>query len=71
MWDRLEIPVILEEPGSGFSAGFDRPASPVLDRHPGDEEEFDDDIDEEEGDEDLDDDLDDRSEERRVGKECW
>ena len=57
MWDRLITLVTLDEPALGRSAWDDRPAPPLSARHPGDEEDLDDEI--EEDDEDLDDDFDD------------
>jgi hypothetical protein len=57
MWDRLITLVTLDEPALGRSAWDDRLAPPLSARHPGDEEDLDDEI--EEDDEDLDDDFDD------------
>ncbi len=57
MWDRSMLLATHDEPIPCTSAWEDRSAPPLFARHPGDEEEFDDEIDED--DEDLDDDFDD------------
>jgi len=57
MWERLIMLETLDEPTPGTTAWEDRPAPPLTARHPGDEEDFDDEIDDEE--EDLDDEFDD------------